>query len=112
MVAGRSEGRAIITRLEAGSRALVLGQDGVQGYADLAELQPVELPKRHLYKKQVWCEDMGCPMLRILSVSLVQNYSKVKELTNTASEITIPREDRIKHRIVPGAMVKAAQGFN
>ncbi|CAE7915252.1 unnamed protein product, partial [Symbiodinium necroappetens] len=71
MVAGRSEGRAIITRLEAGSRALVLGQDGVQGYADLAELQPVELPKRHLYKKQVWCED------------------------------------RIKHRIVPGAMVKA-----
>jgi len=71
MVAGRSEGRAIITRLEAGSRALVLGQDGVQGYADLAELQPVELPKRHLYKRQVWCED------------------------------------RVKHRIVPGAMVKA-----
>eukprot|EP00439_Symbiodinium_sp_Y106_P033704 s243_g4.t1 len=67
MVAGRSEGRAIITRLEAGSRALVLGQDGVQGYADLAELQPVELPKRHLYKRQ----------------------------------------DRVKHRIVPGAMVKA-----
>ena len=57
MVAGRSEGRAIIVRLEANSRAFLLCQDGTDLCADLAQLQPVELPKMAIYRQQVWCEE-------------------------------------------------------
>jgi len=57
MVAGCSESRAMIARLEAGSRAFLLSQDGTKIFADVAELRPVELPKKSVYKRQVWCED-------------------------------------------------------
>ena len=49
--------RAIIVRLEAGDRAMVLGINGVKSYVSLAELQPLQMPPRSRYKRQVWCQD-------------------------------------------------------
>ncbi|CAJ1370621.1 unnamed protein product [Effrenium voratum] len=75
MVSGHSENRAVVIRLEAGDRAMVLGQDGSKLYVSLAELQPVQLPNRGQYKRQVWCED------------------------------------RRRHRINPGCVVRAPQSY-
>eukprot|EP00913_Durusdinium_trenchii_P035397 g33125.t1 len=54
MVAGQDT-RAIIVRLEAGDRAMVLGPNARKTYVSLAELQPVQLPRRCL-------EECGFPV--------------------------------------------------
>ncbi|CAK9071225.1 Putative transcription elongation factor SPT5 homolog 2 [Durusdinium trenchii] len=45
------------TRDQAGDRAMVLGPNARKTYVSLAELQPVQLPRRSIYKLHSWCED-------------------------------------------------------
>eukprot|EP00440_Ansanella_granifera_P016863 gb/GFBE01018324.1/.p1 GENE.gb/GFBE01018324.1/~~gb/GFBE01018324.1/.p1 ORF type:complete len:1512 (+),score=383.19 gb/GFBE01018324.1/:1-4536(+) len=56
-VAGRGENRAMIVRLEADSRAVILGQDGERFSVNFAELEPVPMPARAKYKQDAWCID-------------------------------------------------------
>lgn len=67
-ISGHAENRSIIVRLEAGSRAIVLGADGRKLCVDFAELEPVPLPNRRLYKLQTWCLDRKGQKITIDSV--------------------------------------------
>jgi len=54
-VAGRSENRGIIVRLEADARAVILGADGKKHGVDFAELDPIPVSKKSMNSS--WCLD-------------------------------------------------------
>eukprot|EP00931_Biecheleriopsis_adriatica_P049247 TRINITY_DN28482_c0_g1_i1.p1 TRINITY_DN28482_c0_g1~~TRINITY_DN28482_c0_g1_i1.p1 ORF type:complete len:1525 (+),score=381.40 TRINITY_DN28482_c0_g1_i1:481-4575(+) len=56
-IAGHAENRAIIIRLEVDSRAVCLCSDGEKVCVSFADLEPVMLPSRGQYKKDVFCTD-------------------------------------------------------
>lgn len=98
--------RALIVRLEADDRALVLDIDGVKQYLTLKELEPFQVPKRSIYKQEVFCEDKTRnKIVPFCIVKAPQSYTGSAPVT---SEVLYIEKNRVFLRAVEGLVGERA----